>query len=86
MTAALLSYRPPSVRLLANVLAYELREEAKRRFIGNTLSMLLKVTAPKLERESYADFAARVENNPEHRDNRTAKEIIEDIKSMLRKE
>ena len=87
MTAALLTYRPPSVRKLRNMMGYLQKEETKRRFLGNTLCCMLWALAPKMERESYAEFAQRLDDasNGAVSDLRTGKEIVDDLIARLRK-
>ena len=85
MTAALLTYKPPSVRMLENVIGYMRKEEAKRRFLGNTLSYMLKALAPRVDRESYAEFAQRLDGGDQgmKEDARTGRQIIDDLKAKL---
>ena len=86
MTAALLTYRPPNVRMLSNVLGHLRKEEAKRRFLGNTLCLMLRALAPRLQRETYGEFARRLDDaSSAESDSRTGKQIIDDLVARLRK-
>lgn len=82
MTAALLTYRPPSVALLRGAVGYMQAEEAKQRFARNTESLILQALAPKLERETYLAFVQRMERR-EPSDTRTGKQILEDLIGKL---
>ena len=84
MTDALLLYRPKGIRLLQNVLNYRRTEDVKRSFIGNTLCYLLRAVAPKFERQIYSDFIEKLEGRGQQEDERTGREIIDDLRAKLR--
>ena len=85
MTAALLTYRPPNVRMLRDVLGYMRKEEAKRRFLGNTFCYMLKALVPRVDRESYSEFARRLDDREQSakEDTRTGRQILDELKAKL---
>lgn len=85
MTAALLTYRPENVRMLGNVMGHLQKEEAKRRFIGDTLCGVLAALAPGMQRESYGEFARRLDDAGSGADSRTGRQIVDDLVARLKK-
>ena len=84
MTAALLTYCPPSVYMLGRMLQYMSRKEAEERFARNTQSFILRAIVPKFKREIYSEFVEKLKNNDDN-PAPTADQIKEKRAALLKK-